>query len=397
MVTEAPLLNAGQTAAPALPEPARTEAVEAMTSQRFRIAGDVVARATEELPDEQKTAVRWFAGYCRKRNLGPEECATLLPRKPGSPECYSWDSIYALITGRRRDQGVSIEPICKAIEAFRRQVESVSRAGESGFIQTRLSKAIWQRMDRARERAKISFIFGESQIGKSEALMAYERARNDCMTVYIETPGGACLSGFQERLSHILAVPQVHRHGDRGDRLISCFSKGMLLIVDEAHRLLKKKKAFAVFDWLRELYNRSNCGIVLAMTPEGRGYFDGKGSLMELHQLWNRRIAPLVLPKTLPSDDLALFAAYYGLDPAPDQEVRVKSTYIDEHGREREGEFKRKPLELQTEVVSREGLGVWITILQDAADMARDQRRAISWAAVLRAYCLSQADSEVWG
>jgi len=40
-------------------------------------------------------------------------------------------------------------------------------------------------------------------------------------------------------------------------------------------------------------------------------------------------------------------------------------------------------------------IGVWLTLLQDAADMAREQRRPITWGAVIKAYCLSQADAEI--
>jgi hypothetical protein len=42
-----------------------------------------------------------------------------------------------------------------------------------------------------------------------------------------------------------------------------------------------------------------------------------------------------------------------------------------------------------------EGLGVWIGILQDASDMAREQRRSMSWGAVLKAHAQSLAECEI--
>jgi hypothetical protein len=47
-------------------------------------------------------------------------------------------------------------------------------------------------------------------------------------------------------------------------------------------------------------------------------------------------------------------------------------------------------------VSSEEGLGVWLSILGDAREMAEEQKKDITWGAVLKAYCVSQADAEVW-
>lgn len=374
----------------------RSEAVEAMASRNFKIAGDVIAAAVRELTEAQASSIRWFAGYCRARNLSNEEIAGLLA-KPGSADgTYSWASIYAVFTGRRQEQGASVEPVVKAIEVFRRQVEAKGRAGDSGFIATRMSRAIASRCDRVRKRQKVGFLFGPSQIGKTESLVAYANANNHGQTIYVEAPTGGTVGAFVEELSLVLAVPQIHRVGDRHARVIKCFSPGMLLIIDEAHRFLHTRRGLLALDFIRELYNRARCGIMLSMTEEGRGFFEGKTALVRLKQLWNRRLAPLVLPKTVPDDDLSLFAAAYDLDPAPAGEIKVRTKFTDEHGAVRERDFTAVPRVIQQKVVGEEGLGVWLTILQDAKDMAAEQRRCSSWGAVLKAYCISQADEEVW-
>ena len=43
-----------------------------------------------------------------------------LLKKPGGTDYYSSDSIYQVLTGRRTESGVSIDPLCGAIAAFRR-------------------------------------------------------------------------------------------------------------------------------------------------------------------------------------------------------------------------------------------------------------------------------------
>lgn len=397
----APRLPAGLDAAaehePEL-DPAKTSnALLSMQSIRYRIPGDVVAKAVRDLPDDQRAAIRWFDGYARARNLGPDELAALLKKDDDGKESYSYSSIYAVMTGRRQEQGFSVAPVVAAIVRLRKQVEGQSRVTESGFVETRLSKAITARCQRALKRQKILFIFGDSQIGKTESLVHYQRTHNHGETIYVSAPIPASLMNFLEQLALSLGIPSQQRQADLRRRIIDSFDSKMLLIVDEAHEFLNSgKSGIAALAFLRELYNRAKCGIVIAMTNEGRKELLTGSYAVRLKQLWNRRIAPLQLPKSVPVDDLALFAAAHGLDPAPNKKVTVRTPYIDDFGQEKERDYTANPFDLQSKVTAEEGLGVWLTILQDAQDMAAEQSRSVSWQAVLKAYCLSQADAEVW-
>src|SRR6187402_1473169 len=174
-------------------------ATEAMHNTKFRVAGDVVAAATKDLDDDSRTVIRWFAAYCRKRNLGPAEAGTLL-LKEGSTEPYSWHTIYSVLTGRRAEQGASIEPVVKAMHVFRKKVEGQRRVGESGYIQTRMGTAIWDRCNKALKMKKIGFIFGDSQIGKTVNLVEYALAHNHGQTIYVEAPTGGSIAAFLNEL-----------------------------------------------------------------------------------------------------------------------------------------------------------------------------------------------------
>ncbi len=385
----------------AVPEPqtdpaTTSNALLALQNIRFRIPGDVINAAVRDLPDEQRTAIKWFAGYCRARNLGPEQQAALLKKEDGS--FYSHASIYAALTGRRSDQGVGLQNFCKAIATFRTDVEGTSRLGESGFIATRLSEEITSRCQRALKRKKIAFIFGDSQIGKTESLRHYQRTHNHGETIYVEAPAGGQLGVFLEELSRGLGIPSQQRIPDLRRRLIESFDPKMVLIVDEAHRFLsgRGEGGLLCFDFLRELYNRAGCGMCLSMTHEGKKNFLAGKHAKALEQLWMRRVAPLYLPKSVPKDDLDRFAMAYRLDPAGRDEVTIRTTSVDGDGKAREREFKEAPATIERKVTETEGLGVWITILQDATDLAAEKKKPITWGAVLRAYCASVADQEVW-
>lgn len=363
-------------------------------SRRFRIAGDVVAKACADMPDDWKAAVKWFTGYCRSRDLGKTELAQLLPKGSSGKDFYSFDSIYQLLTGRRKDAGTNIEPIMTAIIGFKEQVTGgPSKLGDSGFIHTRLYDVITDRCQRALKRNRIQFVFGESQVGKSECFKMYAASHNHGETIYLQTPHNGSLSAFLAELALVLGIPQQLYGSSLSRRIIDSFDDKMLLIVDDAQDALSYRfspRGVAVFTFLKELYNRKRPGIVLSLTNEGRDLFKSGPHAKGLRQLWLRRIAPLQLPSIPFADDLDKFAIAYGLEPAVDEQVTIRTTIIDDDGVSRRREYTDSPLRLQTEVIKTDGLGLWKELLEAAADDARERKAKISWGAVIKAYCDDQ-------
>ena len=369
------------------------EEVIARNRKNFKISADVIARTVTTLNEEETSALRWLAEYCRSLDLNRTQMSNLIKQKNG--KFYSFDSIYQTFTGRRQESGTSITPIIEAIENFRELETERDRLVKSGFILTRLSTEIWKRCDKARLRQRISYIIGESQIGKTSALKEYQRRNNHGQTIYLETPSGGAKSALLRALALQLGISTTIRQDELGDRIIKSFDHSMLLIVDEAHRCLKSVAGVKSMDFIRQLYNQAECGIVISMTNEGKkallsGTFAG-----ELKQIWKRRIQPLQLPDIPPQDDLDLFSAAYGLEPASDTSITIEVELTNSEGRSRKKTYTDTSLELQTKVITSEGLGVWIMILQDASDIAQELNREITWGAVIKAYCNAQAEAEI--
>ena len=369
------------------------EEVIARNRKNFKISADVIASTVASLNEEETSALRWLAEYCRSLDLNRTQMSNLIKQKNG--KFYSFDSIYQTFTGRRQESGTSITPIIEAIENFRELETERDRLVKSGFILTRLSTEIWKRCDKARLRQRISYIIGESQIGKTSALKEYQRRNNHGQTIYLETPSGGAKSALLRALALQLGISTTIRHDELGDRIIKSFDHSMLLIVDEAHRCLKSVTGVKSMDFIRQLYNQAECGIVISMTNEGKkallsGTFAG-----ELKQIWKRRIQPLQLPDIPPQDDLDLFSAAYGLEPASDTSITIEVELTNSEGRSRKKTYTDTSLELQTKVITSEGLGVWIMILQDASDIAQELNREITWGAVIKAYCNAQAEAEI--
>ena len=215
----------------------------------------------------------------------------------------------------------------------------------------------------------------------------------------METPTGGNVNNFIFAVAKEFGIPtkQGAKAGLR-DRVIESFDSRMLLIMDEAHRCLRPGSSVGLetFSFIRELWNRRKCGIAIVMTNEGRDAFIKGTHAPQLVQLWRRRITPLQLPNVPPDDDASLFAHAYGLPTATDADLKIIVNTYDESGREIPVEFSDNPLRIQREVLRTEGLGVWIGILQDAADMASEQKKPITWGAVLKAYCQAQADAAIY-
>tara|TARA_R110001599_G_scaffold97629_1_gene251724 strand:+ start:897 stop:2057 length:1161 start_codon:yes stop_codon:yes gene_type:complete len=364
--------------------------------KQFRISGDVIRETMKLVPADQAQALWWFSNYARDRNLGQTQLGSLLKKPNG--QYYTYNTISQALTGKRTREGSSIELLVEAIIKIK-EIEELRESQQSvGYIHTRLSDEIWKRCEKALLRNRITFIFGDSQIGKTEALKEYQKQHNHGETIYIEMPTSANLGSFLAELAIKLGIPENLKQSDLKRRIINAFDNNMLLIVDEAHRCFSSRygmSGLVVFDFLRELWNKQKTGIVISLTNEGRDHFQKGPHAKKLEQLWRRRITPLQLPPYPPEDDLALFASSFGLPPATDTPIKVSMDVIDDQGNAKKKTHTNNPLKLQTDQVEKEGLGVWISILEDAADMASEANRELTWGAVIKAYCLSQAEAEM--
>lgn len=362
--------------------PAANPSAASATIVRFRIGGDVIAKVCEQLGAEQRAAIKWAAAYCRQRNLSPEEFGSQLTQ-PGSDRPYSGDSVYQAFTGRR-DLG-SLERFCEAVDALRKRVEETDSRNSRGlFVETRLTQAIWRTCRAAYERHKLSFIFGSSQIGKTTALARYAERHNHGETVLVRMPTRGTLGDFLQELAIRLGVgthAAVYR--DKRRRIIECFDDRTLLIVDECHQCLESDRGLSTLDFCREIWDRRKCGLVLCGTDVFRA---GLRTHKKLRQLWLRGYRPLQLPEVPSQADLREFSRAFKLSEAPDQERIYEIDGADAEGKRRVLEVRANPRKLQDAVVGSFGLGRWVAILEDAADLAADAGARMSWGLVVAAH-----------
>jgi hypothetical protein len=374
--------TAGGTAT--LPPPSEQRA--ANTASRFHIPGDKIALETADLPEAQREAIRWAAGYCRSKNLHVAEFAALLKKPNGEP--YSKDSVVHMFTGGRDES--SLVPMVAAIERLRRVEDERAEQARAPFVETRLAKRIFALCRKAFLRQKMVFLFGDSQIGKTTALEEYARRHNHGETKYVRMSTGGTLCDFLRELAEVLGIPAGNAIQDLKRRILQCFDSRMLLIVDECEECLRESRygvrGLDTLNFIREIHDKRKCGVVLAGANVFRQRLYHGGHAPSMLRLVRRGMPPLQLPNVPGQADLATFAAHFGLPPAGKDVIGVRVLEVDDDGNEKRTPVEASPLDLQTKVVKEHGLGRWLMILTEASDTARERRKTISWGFVLHAW-----------
>ncbi len=353
---------------------------------KFQIPGDRINLATSDLPDNQRSAIRWAAGYCRAKNLHHAEFAALIKKPDGTP--YSKDSVYHMFTGGRDES--SLVSMVEAIERLRKIEDARAEQTRAPFVETRLAKRIFLLCRRSFLRQKMVFIFGDSQVGKTTALEEYARRHNHGETIYVRMSTGGTLCDFLRELAEVLEIPGSNSSQDLKRRILQSFDSRMLLIVDECEECLRESKygvrGLDTLNFIREIHDKRKCGVVLAGANIFRKrLYHGTHSL-SMVRLVRRGMPPLQLPNVPGQADLATFAEHFGLPPAPAEVIGVRVTEVDDDGNEKRIAVEKSPLALQNDTVKTHGLGRWLMILTEASDTARERRKTISWGFVLHAW-----------
>lgn len=357
---------------------------------RFTISAEKIMRSTADMPERERNALRWAHSICVAKNISHAELAAKLKQPTG--EAYSKDSLYHAFTGGR--EVGQLENIIAAIESFRRIEEERAVQVDSGYIHDSYGKRIWRICRRALLRQRIGFIFGETQIGKTESIEAYLKVpeHNHGQTKYFRFPAGGAYGDTLREMALMLGIPTGNDAVDLRRKIIDSFDGHMLLIADEVMESQSMasgsvKRYLRTLNFLREIHDRKKCGLVLIGTNVFRDAITHCKEARNLRQIIFRGLPPEQLPATKSKNDLKLFAKAFGLGPAPDEDMAVRITVINEDGEEKTETVTKNPLTLQTEVNAAFGFGRWKLILQEASDLAREGRRTITWGAVIKAWC----------
>lgn len=321
------------------------------------IGGDVMMRATAELPEEHRLLVRWLYNTARERNW---DWPTLERQTGMSPSV-----LYKVFSDKYRYSNdhakaglrVPLDSVCVKISKMKAEMEAKEvQAGD--FINT----TVWERTswlcDRVFHRKKMGFIYGDSQDGKTTCLKQYQRTHNGGQTLYFECPP---MGGVQLMMRCIAKALHVNSRTS-SDHLIedicNALDSSRLLLVDEVHRVFttyQKTSVMRSLELLRYIHDQTKCGMVLCGTNVFRDHFSEGEFFKYLKQLERRGLytIQLGLPQRA---DIDLISRHYGLPTATgraeEQLVHLAKLF---------------------------GVGMVFTRLNDARDYARKRGEKLKW------------------
>jgi DNA transposition AAA+ family ATPase len=338
---------------------------DANIAQRISIPGDQVQQALDRLVDQAEIDdtgrgdIWWLYSYAMENGWNLDDVGQAIDKDA--------TTAYRLFLGR---YGAKYDNLVEAVARYRKIAVARGQRKSIGFVET----TTWGKIDKVCRHALVgqlpAFIFGSSQIGKTTCLMEYARRNNHGQTRYIRMPASP---GFHDALGAVARACYVASRlsgRDLRERIMGAVNDRMLLIIDEMHQPLisgRGQTAVQIIEWLRELYDRTNCGIVFCGTRVFRDELErGKFALI-LDQFRRRGIIQLALPDVAPAADVHKIAKAFGLPP---------------------------PDGVAAEVVGRmlkaSGLGQYVKFLQSASNLAANQKKTMCWDHFVTAYDLVQ-------
>src|SRR5581483_7623837 len=190
---------------------------------------------------------------------------------------------------------------------LKKLIESRRVVNKLGFIETSLTRKIFSVCEAALTYQKIVQIFGDSQIGKTEALEEYARQNNHGQTIYVRVPEGGGLNYFMASLADRLGFSSQQKIPELRARAIASFDSRMLLIVDEIHNIFStgtNLTHFRVPEFIREIYDRTKCGVVISGTNVFEAKLAKAAGKKLFDQFQRRSLCKLQLPNIPTDDDL---------------------------------------------------------------------------------------------
>ena len=297
-----------------------------MPAHQVRIALDqAVARGQLKEGDDEE--VWWLYNYAQEHHLKEADLAAKM-------KAYDKNTLYQVFRGcygvYKDGRCSSWDNIVKTIREFKKIELEEAKKKNIGAIRTEVFETVWRCCDAALNDGMVSFIYGKPRIGKSFALQAYQLEHNHGQTIYIEMGSGWTRTRFVRELARKFGNGvKATKSWALEDAIFDTLRRSNLLIVDEFHKALTttgEKQSATVLEFIRDIRDKTHCGLVLCATKVGMERFETGANKQTFEQLIGRSIIKAVLPDRPPVRDLNTIARTFELPiPVGDDLKRVKS------------------------------------------------------------------------
>lgn len=350
-----------------------TETTGAEAQVQISIPGDHVLTALNrlvasgELTEDGKAQVLWFYGHCKAKRMSLEDAGKLIDRHA--------TVISKLFNGRYE---AAYTNVLADIATYRKIAEDRAKRKNIGFIETTIWKKVSVVCRSALFDGMPAYIYGASQIGKTFCLEEYARRNNHGQTRYVRMCSAPTYRKVLGLIGAACYISDRNNEEDLTRRIYESIDENTLLIIDELHEVFVGSSELAqrkIIELIREIYDRTHCGIVICGTKVVQDQFERGPQRMIWDQFRRRGMIELVLPDVAPRSDIVKIAAAFGLEE-PDQNTMA----------------------VIRAMMERSGTGMYCKFLQFAHRCATEQKQALTWKHFTQAYtsirAMGQASKE---
>lgn len=279
------------------------------------LAGDVVEAGIRKHNPEYHEDLRWWFRYSGEKNMSQADSARTLGVDGGT---YS-----KVFRGEYRNAAQQLLPppakMLSRIRVVRQQERENAEGRNKGRVMTPTVAEIHAVCKKAWTDQSIAFVFGESHIGKTEALVWFRDDNNHGATIYVDLQGICGVQDLYRAFARALKISPDTPIAKLMPRIYTAIDRTNLVIVDEFHHITyayQKGGAVRMINALKAIKDKTGCAMVICSTNVGRDEFDAeKGHEAQLlKQLWRRGTIKLQLPDALRVGDVRAFAVTYGLE-----------------------------------------------------------------------------------
>jgi DNA transposition AAA+ family ATPase len=258
-------------------------------------------------PEEDQADLLWLHGYCLEALHGSRSALVEMLGVDWTTITRVWRGAY----------GADIGKFLSRVRHHRHKAEV---AADTGFVETVVTRKIWQTLDMAAARNCIARISGDSGRSKTHAVREWVRRNNHGRATYIDCPVTGGLRALLEEVSRRACIGLDKTNANLVDIISRAFDYRHVLVFDEVQRLLPaKSNSITPIEWIRRLHDTTQVGVVLISTYVfPREMVGGRLSLW-FEQLLGRIETPLDIPARVSRQECAeICAAFCHGDPPPE-------------------------------------------------------------------------------
>ena len=342
------------------------------------LAGDIVEAGIRKNAPDLQDDLRWWFRYTIDQKISQADAGRALG-VDGSTYSKVFRGVYT------NAGGLVLPPPAKMLSRIRvlreQEKENVEKRS-AGRVMTETVAEIHGVCKKAWADGQIAFVFGESHIGKTEALMWFRDENNHGATIYVDLQGVAGEQDVYRAFARALKISADTPIAKLKPRIFAAIDRTNLVIVDEFHAICyayQKGGAVRMINALKAIKDKTGCAMVICSTNVGRDEFDEvKGHEAQLlKQLWRRGVIKLQLPDALRVGDVRAFATAYGL-PFPEAPETGSDTW-----KRLGAEHADFPGRVVCEHIAyKHGVKHLVSVFQDGNKIARKKNRELRWSDV---------------